>query len=210
MSDGPKNLDRRISEYVRGQASEEEARELELEMLEDDDLFERVQTEDLLRRGLEENERAASSGAADGTASSAPLPHLAWALAASFGAAAVLLGVYSLHLGDRIERLQSPSTGVPVITLFEQRSLLPKSADPPVNLSGHEGPVFLEIDVSAHQHESFQLELVRDAGSLIWESEVPDERGYLTILAPGGNSLKSIEVRSPEGEVLKTYRLRED
>lgn len=212
MSDGHKDLDRRIAAYLRGQTSDKDARKLELEMLEDDDLFERVQTEDLLRRGLElgETKRASSSDSAGEPSPSAPLPHLAWGLAAAFGAAALLLGVYSMQLNEQIETLQSPTPGLPVITLFEQRSLLPETTTGAPLLTDHEGPAFLEIDVSAHRHDAFQLELVRATGSLIWEAQTPDERGYLTVMVPNARALQGIIVRAPGGEILKSYTLRED
>lgn len=210
MNNAPEDRDRRVEEYVRGQADDETARQLEIEMLEDDDLFERVQTEDLLRRGFEETERVASSDRPEQQSGSTPLPRLGWALAASFAAVAVALGLYSSQLSQQIDNLQAPSAGIPVVTLFEQRSLLPEPADPAVSLAGHEGPVLLEIDVSGYAHDSFQLELVREEGNLIWDKQVPDERGYLTVMAPESRALKSIKVRSPDGKVLKSYALHEE
>ncbi|MDZ7789283.1 MAG: hypothetical protein U5L08_02070 [Xanthomonadales bacterium] len=204
MPDAPEDRNRRVEDYVRGNADDETARQLEIEMLEDDDLFERVQTEDLLKRGFQETERVAFDQGR-GDKPSAHAPRLPWALAASFGAAAVLLGVYSLQLNDRLASLQSPSIGLPVITLLEQRSLLPEPAEPAANLAAHQGPVFLEIDVSGYEYPSFQLELVREQGSLIWEKQIPDERGYLNVLVPQAQSLKAIVLRSSEDEVLKTY-----
>ncbi|WP_376693051.1 hypothetical protein [Wenzhouxiangella sp. EGI_FJ10409] len=209
MSDAPEDRNRRVEEYVRGHADDETARQLEIEMLEDDDLFERVQTEDLLRRGFEETERVASSDRPKRQSGSTPLPRLGWALAASFAAVTVALGLYSSQLNERIDNLQAPSAGIPVVTLFEQRSLLPEPADSTLQLTGHKGPALLEIDVSGYSHASFQLELVRDEGNLIWEAQTPDERGYLTVMLPEAGELKSIVVRSPGGQTLKSYKLRE-
>lgn len=210
MSKAPEGRNRRVEDYVRGKADDETARQLEIEMLEDDDLFERVQTEDLLRRGFIETGRDASSDRQQRSFKAAPLPRLGWALAASFAAVAVALGLYALQLSERIGNLQAPSAGIPVVTLFDQRSLLPEPADPAAALAGHRGPVLLEIDVSGFAHDSFQLELVRDEGSLVWEEQVPDERGYLTVMAPESRTLKSIRVRSPDGEILKSYSLQEE
>lgn len=210
MSEANQDRNRRVEDYVRGQADEDTARQLEIEMLEDDALFERVQTEDLLSRGFDETDRAASTNSNGSGSGTAGPPRLAWALAASLAAVAVLLGAYSLALHERIETLRSPSTGLPVITLFEQRSLMPDASDPAAQLAGHEGPVFLEIDVSAYRHPSFQLELVRDEGSLIWQAQAPDERGYLTVLAPKAGELKAIHIRSPDGELLKSYQMKEE
>lgn len=210
MSDANHDRNRRVEDYIRGQADEDAARQLEIEMLDDDELFERIQTDALLKRGLEENDRAAPARVHVGGTPPAPMPRLAWALAASFGAVAMLLGVYSLKLNERIETLQSPSTGLPVITLFEQRSLVPDVTDPAVQLAGHAGPVLLEIDVSGYRSTSFQLELVGDEGSIIWEAQTPDERGYLNLLAPRARALKAINIRSPDGELLKSYQMREE
>lgn len=211
MSDADNNRDRRVEDYLRGKADEHAVRRMEIEMLDDDELFERVQREDLLRQGMGEVERAASPGERrTRSRQAAAAPRLAWALAACFGAVALLLGAYSLHLAERIDALQSPTAGLPVVTLFEQRSLLPETADPSVHLAGHEGPVLLEIDVSGFPHESFQLELVGEQGSMIWEKQVPDARGYLTILAPKAQWVTAIRIRGPDGEILKTHDLNRE
>ena len=207
MPDAPENRNRRVEDYARGIADDEAARQLEIELLDDDELFERVQNEDLLRRGFGESERVPSSTGSIGENNTGFPPRLGWALAASLGAIAVLLGIYSLQLNERIETLQSPTAGLKVITLFEQRSLMPEAADPSLQLAGHEGPVFLEIDVSAHEYDSFELELVREEGTLIREEQVPDDRGYLTVLAPRAQDLQAIILRSPKGKVLKSYEL---
>lgn len=210
MSHAPEDRNRRIEAYVRGQADDETARQLEIEMLEDDELFERVQTEDLLRRGIGEAERPRSSRSVGEPPAAVARPRLAWALAASFGAVAVLLGIHSMQLTQRIETLQSPVTGVPVISLFDQRSIMPGVSEQAISLAGLEGSVFLEIDVSGYDQAAFQLELTGDRGRLVWEALVPDERGYLTVLAPRAQSISSIRVRSTEGEVLKSYPLIEE
>lgn len=70
--------------------------------------------------------------------------------------------------------------------------------------------MLLEIDVSGYPHASFQLELVREQGSLIWERQVPDQRGYLTVMAPNAQKLKAIKVRAPGGELLKSHALSEE
>lgn len=210
MSETDENRDRRVEDYLRGNADEDAVRRMEIEMLDDDELFERVQREDLLRQGMGEAERDASRGEQARSRRAAPAARLAWALAACFGAVALLLGAYSLHLAERIDALQSPTAGLPVVTLFEQRSLLPETADPSVHLAGHEGPVLLEIDVSGFPHESFQLELVGEQGSMIWEKQVPDARGYLTILAPKAQWVTAIRIRGPDGEILKTHDLNRE
>lgn len=210
MSDEHNDRARRVEDYLRGQADEETARRTEIEMLEDEALFDRVQTEDLLTRGLGETGRMASPGEHTRESGTTLPVRLGWALAASFGAIAISLGLYSLQLNERIDALQSPSVGLPVITLFEQRSLLPESDEPIAHLAGHQGPVLLEIDVSGYPHASFQLELVREQGSLIWERQVPDQRGYLTVMAPNAQKLKAIKVRAPGGELLKSHALSEE
>lgn len=210
MSDVHNDRNRRVEHYVRGAADDETVRRTEIEMLEDEALFDRIQTEDLFKRGLEETERRACADEHERESKTAPPARLGWALAASFCAVTILLGVYSLQLKERIDALQAPSVGVPVVTLFEQRSVLPEPTDPAAHLAGQQGPVLLEIDVSGYAHESFQLELVRDQGSLIWERQVPDERGYLTVMAPNAQTLKTIKVLSPNGEVLKSYALSKE
>jgi hypothetical protein len=210
MSSAPKDRNRCVEDYVLGAADEDAARQMEIEMLEDDELFERVQNEELIRRGFESTEQVGSASRSQGSGNSAAHPRLPWALAASFGAAALLLGLYSLQLNERIETLQSPTTGLKVITLFEQRNLVPDTTDPTAQLAGHEGPVFLEIDVSAYKHESFQLEIVRGEGSLTWEDQVPDHRGYLNILIPEAHLLQEIRLRTRRNELIQTYSLREN
>lgn len=195
---------------MRGQADDEAARQLEIEMLEDEDLFQRVQTEDLLCRGLEQSE--ASSGAT-GTRRQPPLrvqARTGWALAAGFAAATVLLGIYSLQLNEQLESMQAPTVGVPVITFFEQRSLLPAADEPRFELSAHEGPALLEIDVSGYTHASFDLEIISRDQTTAWKEQLPDERGYLTVLVPNAGKVESMYVRSSDGELLKSYSFRKE
>lgn len=188
----------RIADYVRGRLEDDEVRRFELEMLEDDELFARVQREDLLRRGLQTANLDAREGRGFFPAWLRP------ALTGALALAVAVLGVHAWRLDQRLEQLQAPATGVPVVTLLQQRALLPGDGGLPE--SPIEGPALLEIDVSMHGMEAFDLELklVREARFL--RRVRPDSRGYVTVLVPPGQILHGVDLLDTSGAVLRRHR----
>jgi len=205
MSHAPEDRNRRIEAYVRGQADDETARQLEIEMLEDDELFERVQTEDLLRRGIVASERPASSIEQKRGMGIVTPPRLGWALAASLAAVAVTLGIYAMQLRERIESLQSPSVGLPVVTLLEQRSALTMATEPMTQVNTGPSGAMIEIDVSNAPVSEFQLILQTSHQDFEWQAVRRDERGYLTVLLPPNEAIRSIRVMTNEEAIFREY-----
>lgn len=210
MSDPSEERNRRVEEFVRGQADDDTARQMEIEMLEDDDLFERIQTEDLLKRGFEENERSASSDQGGREERSALLPRLGWALAASFAAVTVVLGFYSLQLSERIDTLQSPSVGLPVITLLEQRSAVLAEQDPPSPITTSESGALIEIDVSGAEKDRFTLTVKTERRRYEWNAVRRDERGYVTVFLPPNATVQSILVHGAENGFIREYNFNRE
>lgn len=210
MSDAHEERNRRVERYLRGQADDETARQMEIDMLEDDDLFERVQTEDLLKRGFAEDERIASLDEDANQERSAFLPRLGWALAASFAAFAVTLSLYSLQLSERIETLQSPTIGLPVITLLEQRSALLPENGPPRSMATGSSGALIEIDVSGIENDRFTLTVNTDRRRYEWSAVKRDERGYVTLLLPPNATVQTILVRGRGNEILREYNFNRE
>ena len=203
MTAKPEYRDRQIADYVRGCLDEESTRLLETEMLEDDALFARVQAEELLRRGL------ATAEIVDAQ------PRLPWlgnwlhpALTGALTLVVLVLGGYSYIVTQQVEQLRAPMAGVPVITLNEQRAVFPATpaGDDFTALSG---PVLMEIDVSAYEHEAFLLRIGTTAGLTYPISVETDQRGYLTVYLAEVEEIASVSVFSdPGGEPIRTIKMR--
>lgn len=204
MSGSTGHRDNKIADYVRNRADDATARQLEIDMLENDELFEAVQTEELLREGLGHSAAVEASNGADHTASGWITP-MGWALAATFAAATVLLGFYAAWLSDRVETLQAPSAGLPVVTLFQQRSaLLGEESTPNTLQTGAKGAL-IEIDVSAAKADRFRLILQTETQRFEWDGVQRDERGYVTVFLPPNEQARSILIRSETGDLLRAF-----
>jgi hypothetical protein len=204
MSGSTGHRDKRITDYVRNRADDEAARQLEIDMLESDELFEAVQTEELLREGLGSSDTADDTAAANETGSGWFAP-MGWALAATFAAATVLLGFYAAMLSDQVGTLQSPSAGLPVVTLFQQRSALLGDDSTPETLQTGAKGALIEIDVSAASASRFRLVLQTETRQYRWESIERDERGYVTIFLPPNAQARSIRVETSEGTLIRNH-----
>lgn len=160
-----KSQSRRIEDYLRDRLNEEATREFEMRMLEDDELFARVQREDLLRQGMAEQPHEAAE----------PMPKPWWrggagdcislmrwmqpALTGAMALAVIVLAIGNLDLRQQIDQMQAPRPGIPVITLHDQRALLPGTETQSNDLDDIQGPVLLEIDVSAYEEQEFTVEI---------------------------------------------------
>ncbi|QKK03387.1 MAG: hypothetical protein HND55_12400 [Pseudomonadota bacterium] len=203
--------DRQVRDYLRGQADPETVREIEIALLDDDELFERIQIEQLLQQGLSHRfdlSRSPRQRSTSGARSGSNRVH--WPLAATLASAALGLGAYALSLKHQLDQLRAPQIDIPVVTLFEQRSVLAAETDLGAALSRHSGPALIELDVSLYTGHDFQLELITATRSMTWDRQQPDERGYITILLPEVESIEAIHVRSGDGQLLKTYSAKEE
>ncbi len=172
--------DQLISAYIRGTADPEDVARLEEAMLDDDELFERVQQEALLQRGLK-----TTLIETDPIAESKP-SFWRWpgfALLGTLGLAVVVLGGWIVQLQQKIDHLQAPQTGIPVITLHDQRSILAPSQES--TAFPNEGPILIEMDVSAYEDTQFRLELQSGGKIHHWENLSADDRGYITVYSSG-------------------------
>ena len=201
MTDKTQDLDRLIADYVRGCADPEQARRLELAMLEDDELFERVQAEQLMRQGLQSADlREPRRGLASGLFGRWP----GKALISGLSAALVLLGVYVITLERQLERLTLPEVEVTVVTLLAERDLLPGRTD---RLPAS-GGALIEIDVSGFDQEAFELEVGLGEEVRRWPAVRVDERGYLSVFVPQAARMKWIKVLDEEGKILRQHEFR--
>ena len=200
---------RRIDDYLRGRLSEDQTRQFELRMLEDDVLFAEVQRVELLRTGLarlpDKPKEPAPSEVMPSGQREAPwlLQWLQPALGAVLLLAVVALGIGNSSLRQQLEQAQAPRTGIPVITLHDQRALFPGVAGDAIDSEARDGPVLVEFDVSAHQQQAFRVEIRSARDTTIHERVVPDARGYLTVYLPDGRT--SVAVSTERGEVLRRF-----
>ena len=200
---------RRIDDYLRGRLSEDQTRQFELRMLEDDVLFAEVQRVELLRTGLarlpDKPKEPAPSEVMPSGQREAPwlLQWLQPALSAVLLLAVVALGIGNSSLRQQLEQAQAPRTGIPVITLHDQRALFPGVAGDAIDSEARDGPVLVEFDVSAHQQQAFRVEIRSARDTTIHERVVPDARGYLTVYLPDGQT--SVAVSTERGEVLRRF-----
>lgn len=178
---------RRIEDYLRGRLNDEETRQFERRMLEDDELFAKVQREDLLRQGIADQPIEASEPKSTpwwrGSAVDRG-PLIRWlqpALTGALAASVIVLVIGNLDLRQQVEQMQAPRPGIPVITLHDQRALLPGTEAQSNNLEDIEGPVLLEIDVSAYEDQEFTVEIQTARDTYIYERVQRDARGYLTV-----------------------------
>lgn len=201
MMDKTQDTDRLITDYVRGCADPEQARQLELAMLEDDELFERVQAEQLMKQGLQSADlREPRHGLASGLFGHWP----GKALIGGLSTALVLLGVYVIILERQLERLTLPEVEVAVVTLLAERDLLPgRTERQPVS-----GSALIEIDVSGYDQQSFELEVGLGEEVRRWQAVRVDERGYLSVFVPEAGRLQWIKVLDKEGKVLRQHDFR--
>ncbi|MGB0514646.1 MAG: hypothetical protein ACPGJE_07385, partial [Wenzhouxiangellaceae bacterium] len=103
---------RRIEDYLRGRLNDEETRQFEMRMLEDDDLFARVQREDLLRQGMAEQpvesyEPEPKPWWLGGAGDSIPL--MRWlqpALTGAMALAVIALAIGNLDLRQQLDQMQ--------------------------------------------------------------------------------------------------------
>jgi hypothetical protein len=204
MSGSTGHRDKRIADYVRNRADEETARQLEIDMLDDDELFEAVQAEAMLQEGL------ALSGTEDDSARTTKprrgwVTTTGWALAATFAAVAVGLGIHSVQLDRQIEALQSPTAGLPVITLYDQRSALLGETEEPTSLAIGSQGALVEIDVSTAETDRFRLTLQTERRRYEWEAVEKDERGYVTVMLPPHETVISFSLISQEGKKIREF-----
>lgn len=194
---------RRIEDYLRGRLKDEETRQFEMRMLEDDELFARVQREDLLRQGMAEQpaeirEPKPKPWWRGGGGTIALARWLQPALTGALALSVIALAIGNLDLRQQIDELQAPRPGIPVITLHNQRSLLPGTEMQSQDLEGIEGPVLLEIDVSAYEEQEFTVEIQTAHDTYIYERVRADARGYLTMLVPA--KILAVEITKINGE----------
>lgn len=202
-----KSRARRIEDYLRGRLTQEETRLFEIRMLEDDDLFDQVQREDLLRQGLAEQPHESSESESEpwwrGNAEKIA-PRMRWLQPVLTGAltlAVIALGIGNLDLRQQLEQMEDPRPGIPVITLHDQRTLLPGTQAQSYDFGDINGPVLLEIDVSAYEKQEFQVEIQTTRDTYTYDRVQPDVRGYLTVYLPVKPDV--VTVYSKDGQELK-------
>lgn len=188
--------DREIAAWVRGTLAEARRDALELAMLEDQALFDRVQHEALLCNGLIGTDLDAGPSTAQRW-----FGRFGLIASAAFAVCALGFGVLAWDLYRQLDIQANPATGVPVVTLLEQRAILPgmDGADPRAAIPG---PALIEADVSLSGGEAFDLELEFVDQRRFQRRVRPDARGFVTALVPPGRTLTGIVVRDARGQVL--------
>jgi len=206
-----KSESRRIEDYLRGRLNDEETRQFEMRMLEDDELFARVQREDLLRQGLAEQpvetrEPERNPWWRGGAATTALTRWLQPALTGAMALAVIALAIGNLDLRQQLDQMQAPRPGIPVITLHDQRALLPGTEAQSNDLAGIEGPVLLEIDVSAYEEQEFTVEIQTAGDTYTYERVRADARGYLTVFI-SQKALAVIVMNLAQEEVIQHFSI---
>ena len=201
----------RIEDYLRGRLTEEETRQFEIRMLEDDELFAQVQREDLLRQGLAKQSYKASDLKSESIQqgnSGRKTYLIRWlqpVLTGAFAIAVIALGIHNLDLRQQLEQMEAPRPGIPVITLHDQRALLPGTQAQPNEFDNISGPILLEIDVSAHEEQEFQVEIQTTHDTYTYERVQADMRGYLTVLLPASASAITVKNMRNEQILHRTF-----
>lgn len=197
-ADSNDRMEEQIAAYVRGTLDEAAVEVMELRMLEDPALLARVEEQRLMAQGLR-------TAPLEFEISPQRTRWPAFMLAGALSLVVAVLGAWAVTLNDELDRLRSPQAAVTVLTLHDQRSLL---ADRPQAFDvGYDGPLLVEVDVSAHPFDHFSVVLTGIDKPRRWAAQKPDERGYLTIYfhtVPVGATL---QVLDPEGRVLRTENL---
>jgi hypothetical protein len=194
----------RIADYLRGVLDEEATRQLELDMLEDPELFEQIQSQDLLRQGLAGAEAEPASGKKTFRPARAGWLWGGYVLAGGLAAVVIGLGVRLHDLDRQLESFAEPSVGIQVITLQTQRALVaPDGPRLPDEVSGK--GVLIEIDVSAGGDGEFTLVVETERGAHEWAGMRVDARGYLTVFVPAGERPTGLVVRDKAGRVVAEF-----
>lgn len=193
--------DRLIAAYIRGTADPEAVARLEEAMLDDEALFERVQQEALLQRGLKTTLMESDSSA---TSESTFWRWPGFALLGALGVV-VVLGGWIVQLQQQIDHLQAPQTGIPVVTLHDQRSALAADSTPTLDGLPKTGQVLIELDVSAFAGQDFRIEIETAGDQYQWTGQQPDWRGFLTVSLQASDLPARIVVLSAEGQALREF-----
>ncbi len=192
----------RIRRYLLDAGEAADSERLEIEMLDDDELFAQVQTDAMLREGLVSTK---IESAADGIWGMLGVP-TRWPLSAAIGLLSLTvlaLGIRMHDLTQQIDQLAGPQVQVPVITLLEQRAFGVDSSTPAADMQ----QAILEVDVSAYMDQEFAVILRDSSGSRSWQALQADERGYLTVFVPRLHDDVQLQVTSADGSFDKTYKL---
>ncbi len=192
----------RIQRYLLNAGESADSERLEIEMLDDDELFAQVQIDDLIREGLVTTKIEST---ADSIWGMLGVP-TRWPLRAASGflaLAVVAMGIRMHTLTQQVDQLSGPQVQVPVITLMEQRAFGGDASTPAADMR----QAILEVDVSAYLDQAFDVTLQDSAGSKSWRGLRADERGYLTVFVPALHDDVELRVSSADGSFNKTYRL---
>ncbi|MCC5865267.1 MAG: hypothetical protein JJU31_09130 [Wenzhouxiangella sp.] len=194
----------RIADYLRGVLDEEATRQLELDMLEDPELFEQIQSQALLRQGLLDAEAEPASGKMTYRPAWAGWLWGGYVLAGSLALVVVGLGLRVHDLSQRLELVPAPSAGIQVLSLQTQRALLGPGKQT-LPLAPPSDGLLIEIDVSARGDTAFKLVLKTDSGVTEWTAIQADERGYLTVFVPPGERATGLIVRDGAGQLVAEF-----
>jgi hypothetical protein len=199
----------RIDDYLRGRLSEEATRQFELRLLEDEALFAAVQREALLLEGMRDAPEVMETPSVALPDSGADRSIGAWLrwlhppLTAALALGSVVLVFANLGLRQQVTELSAPRSGVPVVTLQDQRALFTEEPTLRAPLLPADGPILLEIDVSAHAEEEFRVEIRTARDRYLHERVRRDARGYVTVYLPAG--FQSVVLVDAEGKVFRRF-----
>jgi hypothetical protein len=192
----------RIRQYLLNAGGKVDSERLEIEMLDDDELFAQVQVDDMIRESLITTKIESTAGSIWGMLG-VPTRWPYQAVIGLFTISVLVLGVRVHMLTQQIDQLSLPQVQVPVITLMEQRAFGGDASTPAADMQ----QVILEVDVSAYLDQAFDVTLQDSAGSRSWSGLKADERGYLTVFVPTLHEDLELRVSSADGSFNKTYKL---
>ncbi len=204
MSGRQEDRSERIADYLRGVLDEEATRQLELDMLEDPELFERIQAEALLKQGFKGAEAEPASGKKTYRPARAGWLWGGYVLAGGLAMMVVGLGVRLHDLSLQLQSGAQPSVGVQVITLQTQRALIAPDSTPLPDRASDDG-LLIEVDVSARGEGTFALRVETERRRHDWVGLRPDARGYLTVFLPPGERPVRLQVRDEADRIVADF-----
>lgn len=205
----------RVHRYLRNEMDADQAQQFELEMMDDDELFQCYEQEYALQQGL-----------LNTAPSQTPPWHqrlvsrfTAWQTLAAALLIAVLgvsLGIQHLHLQKARQQLtdwQQTSSQVHVLTIESQRSLNSSHQEQTLIVPSATGFALIEVDVSAFADEQYRVRFDSHQPANQWQNSNRDTRGYLTLLIPLSQSApkpSQLEIATLDEQTLFSIKLQYD
>lgn len=205
----------RVHRYLRNEMDADQAHQFELDMMDDDELFQCYEQEYALQQGLRTTVVSQSQSWHERLSSLLP----AWQALAAALLIAILgvgLGIQHLHLHRAQQQLahwQQTSSQVHVLTVESQRSLSTNHQSQTLTVPSNTGFALIEVDVSAFADEQYRVRFDNHQTESPWQNSNRDSRGYLTLLIPLSQATpkpSQLEIATMDEHTLFSIKLQYD